>query len=224
MASQTALTKGSLTPPNPPRSPQSSVSSKNSYTSANEGAVYEDPQLAFHLTFIQQQAGSHDELHEVASTPLFTFPIKRHAQNLESDSSPSTFPQYALLGGNVEGLDPYSKKRNPDPRIFQNIAAPSSTFICGSQGSGKSHTLSCILENCLIRSALGELPHPLTGIVFYYDTFNSDSGGTPCEAAYLASNDGVSVRVLCPPTNFRIIKVWHLVILLRIYQISWTIN
>ncbi|CAG8977997.1 hypothetical protein HYALB_00000666 [Hymenoscyphus albidus] len=36
-----------------------------------------------------------------------------------------------------------------DPRLFFDIVSPSSTFICGSQGLGKSHTLSCLLENCL---------------------------------------------------------------------------
>ncbi|KXJ90572.1 hypothetical protein Micbo1qcDRAFT_164147 [Microdochium bolleyi] len=91
-------------------------------------------------------------------------------------------------------------------RIFQNVAAPSSAFICGSQGSGKSHTLSCMLENCLLPSKQGCLPKPLAGVVFHYGTFTSDSSGIPCEAAYLASNPDIKVRVLCAPTNLETMK------------------
>jgi hypothetical protein len=94
------------------------------------------------------------------------------------------------------------------PRLFFNITPPSSTFICGSQDSGKSHTLSCMLEACLIPSSkLGRLPNPLTGVVFHYDTFISDVKGQPCEAAYLASNADFSVRVLCALTNVASITV-----------------
>lgn len=90
--------------------------------------------------------------------------------------------------------------------FYYNVAAPSSIFICGSQGSGKSHTLSCLLENCLFESDANNLPRPLTGIVFHYDTFTSDDKGSPCEAAYLATNPNVKVRVLCAPTNIGTIK------------------
>lgn len=162
--------------------------------------------LDFHLSFIQRQSQSHDELHEIASTPIFTSRVQEHANIIGSSSATTTFPQYALLGGDVECLEQDGRGKTVDARVFQNVTAPSSTFICGSQGSGKSHTLSCLLENCLIPSRLGKLPRPLTGIVFHYDTFISDSGGLPCEAAYLASESSVSVRVLCSPTNFRSIK------------------
>ncbi|PYI24949.1 hypothetical protein BP00DRAFT_441139 [Aspergillus indologenus CBS 114.80] len=90
--------------------------------------------------------------------------------------------------------------------MFFNISPPSSTFVCGAQGSGKSHTLSCILENCLITSKAGNLPDPLTGLVFHYDAFISDRMGSPCEAAFLSSHDDVEVRVLCSPTNLHTIK------------------
>ncbi|KAJ6438966.1 Tryptophan 2-halogenase [Purpureocillium lavendulum] len=78
-----------------------------------------------------------------------------------------------------------------DLRLYQNITVPSSVFICGSQGSGKSHTLGCMLENCLIPSDANRLPRPLKGIVFHYDSFTSDAGGAPCEAAYLSSHPDI---------------------------------
>ncbi|OJJ03035.1 hypothetical protein ASPVEDRAFT_29570 [Aspergillus versicolor CBS 583.65] len=104
-------------------------------------------------------------------------------------------------------MSPYSEEAIlEDPRLFFNVASPSSTFICGSQGSGKSHTLSCMLEGCLIPSRAGKLHKPMAGVVFHYDTFISDSGGSPCEAAFLASHSSVNVRVLCAPTNLETIK------------------
>jgi hypothetical protein len=89
--------------------------------------------------------------------------------------------------------------------------------------------LSCLLENCMIPSIASKLPNPLTGIVFHYDTFISDDGGSPCEAAFLASNPKIQVRVLCSPTNFHTIKVSvllgyecrRLTISIRGHIISW---
>jgi hypothetical protein len=94
-----------------------------------------------------------------------------------------------------------------DKRLFFNITTPSSIFICGSQGSGKSHTLSCLLENCLADSDATVLPRPLSALLFHYDTFISDDGGSPCEAAFLASLPGIRVRIVCAPTNLCTIQV-----------------
>jgi len=93
-----------------------------------------------------------------------------------------------------------------DPRLFLNVSAPWSIFICGSQGSGKSHSLSCILENCLLASPqLGLLPNPLAGLVFHYDSFSSTMGGQVCEAAHLCSA-GIEVTVLVSPSNYSRMK------------------
>ena len=154
-----------------------------------------------------------DSDHETKTAPLFTYPVQQHALEEEKKGQGESFTQYGLLAGAVkhdgesEGFDTEDFGSESDPRIFQNVTAPSSTFICGSQGSGKSHTLSCMLENCLVSSAASILPRPLTGLVFHYDSFISDTGGSPCEAAYLSSNPGVKVRVLCPPTNVAQIRV-----------------
>ncbi|KAJ5050430.1 uncharacterized protein L3040_002313 [Drepanopeziza brunnea f. sp. 'multigermtubi'] len=94
-----------------------------------------------------------------------------------------------------------------DPSVFFNISAPSSAFICGSQGSGKSHTLSVLLESCLLKlKDVNKLDNPLAALVFHYDSFISDLRGTPCEAAHLSSNPNIKVRVLCSPSNIQTIK------------------
>lgn len=52
-------------------------------------------------------------------------------------------PQYGLLG---------SSEWTPstailDSRIFLNTNVPYSAFVCGVQGSGKSHTTACMIGN-----------------------------------------------------------------------------
>ncbi|KAH0421639.1 hypothetical protein CcaCcLH18_13318 [Colletotrichum camelliae] len=143
-----------------------------------------------HMQFLGFSPGQ--EQNEIDSSPLLLVPSLRE----------SPYLQYGLLGGILleDGLP------SKESRVFYNVSCPSSVFICGSQGSGKSNTLACLLENCLIPSDLGRLPHPLAGIVFHYDTFASDDGGLPCEAAFLASSAKASVRVHCAPTSFRTLK------------------
>ncbi|KAK0753641.1 hypothetical protein B0T18DRAFT_313836 [Schizothecium vesticola] len=143
-----------------------------------------------------------EELNEIKATPIFTEAVREYAHSLAANLKDKPFSQYGLLAGDISGLTPASS----DNRLFWNISAPSSFFICGSQGSGKSHTLSCLLENALAPGPATTLPRPLTGIVFHYDTFVSDTGGSPCEAAWLASKKGIKVRVLCPPTNVSTLK------------------
>ena len=112
-----------------------------------------------------------------------------------------TFNQYGLLCIAVESTKPTSPSVcEYNPRIFLNANAPWSTFICGSQGSGKSYTFSCILENCLLPSGLGKLPSPLAAIVFHYDTFTSFGSRQLCEVVYLCSS-GIPVIVLVSPRN-----------------------
>ncbi len=159
----------------------------------------------FHMTLLQPGPKS-QELQEARTAPIFTKPVLGHVEKELSDNSKTCFPQYGLLAGLSDYLDENSPSHGRDPRVFFNVASPSSTFICGSQGSGKSHTLSCMLENCLLPSRAAKLPHPLTGLVFHYDTFISDDGGSPCEAAFL-SDPAIKVRVLCSPANVRNIQV-----------------
>ncbi|KAK3337535.1 hypothetical protein B0T19DRAFT_77772 [Cercophora scortea] len=168
----------------------------------------QDPHLSSHLRLLERRPGV-DELNEIKATPLFTEPVRKYAHSVAGAIAEKPFSQYGLLAGDMGSIDNSNNsipQVSTDPRIFWNIAAPSSFFICGSQGSGKSHTLSCLLENALAPCDANVLPRPLTGIVFHYDTFISDTGGSPCEAAWLSSNPNIKVRVLCPPTNIRTMR------------------
>ena len=56
------------------------------------------------------------------------------------------------------------------------------------QGSGKSHTVSVILENMFVTGckALGKLVKPLSGLVLHVG--ETGACATPCEAAYVSSS------------------------------------
>lgn len=167
-------------------------------------------ELVAHLNLLQNEFEDDADV-EFKTAPIFTDVARRgrikdvscQETGVGIEGAEELFSQHGLIAGDISRSNPGDQDR----RLFHNIAAPASIFICGSQGSGKSHTLSCLLENCLVPCTANVLPRPLTGIVFHYDTFISDTGGSPCEAAYLSSHAGVTVRVLCAPTNTVQIRV-----------------
>ena len=107
-----------------------------------------------------QQRNVHRE--EIRTTPLFSGDVLAHV------SGRDVLPQYGFLAkvlntfgghderstddllasesngwGNAANQISRSSATNiDDSRLFINMNAPWSAFICGSQGSGKSHTLS----------------------------------------------------------------------------------
>lgn len=172
-----------------------------------------DTMLKDHLDLLTPR-GPAGESNEAYMAPIMTGSVLCHGASCTCQGRPPELAQFGLLAG-IKSLlntgtptqEPENQDMEEDPRLLLNVSIPSSTFICGSQGSGKSHTLSCMLENCLIPSKAANLPSPLTGIVFHYDTFISDDMGTPCEVAYLSSLLGDRVRVLCSPTNLHTIRV-----------------
>ncbi len=157
-------------------------------------------------------------IEEIRTTPLFSADVLAGTMKQKAESRTQitdVLPQYGLLAKVAETFDDagdYERYRDDlvdafgdpieadDKRMFVNMNAPWSAFICGSQGSGKSHTLSCILENALITSRMGKLPYPMAGIVFHYDKFTGFSSTQVCEAAYIASS-GIPVKVLVSPSN-----------------------
>jgi hypothetical protein len=180
---------------------QSASTPKSNMAQTEEARLF-----AAHIKLLDVGTSSQDQ-HEITGTPLFTKRVLDHSENL--------FSQYGFLAGMSDVLESNAAanlsvdgpSRPADPRLFFNISAPSSAFICGSQGSGKSHTLSCLLENCLMKSDISKLDRPLAGLMFHYDSFTSDVKGTPCEAAHISSNPNVKVRILVSPTNLETMKV-----------------
>jgi hypothetical protein len=145
---------------------------------------------------------------EVITAPLFSLSACEtlDTQRLNNEKNPNrerTYPQYGLLGLRKR---PAGNAPAQGDLVYANVSAPWSAFICGSQGSGKSHTLSCLLENSLIESSpAGKLSSPLAGLVIHYDKFTTFSSTQLCEAAYLYSS-GMPVQVLVSPTNYIAMK------------------
>jgi len=153
--------------------------------------------------------GSHaEDSHALKIAPLFTSSV--HEESLQlvkfGAAQQEPYPQYGLLGlmdkAPAQGtLASFSRSKPQDKLVFTNTSEPWSTFICGSQGSGKSHTLSCLLENNLLPDPkIGRLRTPLTGMIFHYDKFSNFNSSQVCEAAYLCSA-GIRVKVLVAPTS-----------------------
>ncbi|KAG8749489.1 hypothetical protein FRC14_001329 [Serendipita sp. 396] len=118
--------------------------------------------------------------HELKTTPLAT----REAIEAQEDELEQRGLLGKVLSVHGDGLSPSVQ----DPRLYMNLDAPSSGLVCGVQGSGKSHTVSCIMESSLIVDRrIGNLPAPLSTIVFHYD---EENGGRPCEAAFLSELKG----------------------------------
>ncbi|KAL8832731.1 MAG: hypothetical protein Q9191_000068 [Dirinaria sp. TL-2023a] len=148
---------------------------------------------------------------EAGTAPIFSASVLRAATDQETELGRlNLLPQYGLLADHISTCKSVTPDTEPnlseDNRLFLNVNAPWSAFICGSQGSGKSHTLSCILENGLLQSEpparLGKLPKPLAGMVFHYDKFTGLGATQVCEAAYLCS-EGIPVKVLVSPSNLK---------------------
>ncbi|KAF7350680.1 p-loop containing nucleoside triphosphate hydrolase protein [Mycena sanguinolenta] len=147
-----------------------------------------DHELAFLATAtpVEEQTDANFLHHQLITSPLLTYSAIKH--------NTADFPSRGLLG------------MSAGDRVYVNTNAPSSAVICGVQGSGKSHTVSCFLECALIPDPrVGQLPEPLSALVFHFDTQDS---GRPCEAAFISSPAAQhttstlpQVTVLCSPSN-----------------------
>ncbi|KAJ7753541.1 hypothetical protein B0H16DRAFT_1886945 [Mycena metata] len=124
--------------------------------------------------------------HQLLTSPLFTYSAFKHRA--------ADLPSRGLLGTSA------------GERLYFNTNAPSSVVICGVQGSGKSHTVSCLLECALVADPrVGQLPEPLSALVFHFDAQDTNR---PCEAAFLSVPTDTprraavpQVTVLCSPSN-----------------------
>ncbi|KAI1373855.1 hypothetical protein F4677DRAFT_455642 [Hypoxylon crocopeplum] len=179
-----------------------------------------------------QQSSPEKQKDAFMNTPIYTaavdefvrsdhdVPSSSLATSASIHSSPSSFhsasssmsmnlaselvPQYGLIGIRQDLTDADTLAENR--LVLANMNVPWSAFICGSQGAGKSHTLSCLLENALVaNNAAGHLPRPLAGMVMHYDKHASYATAQVCEAAYLCSS-GIQVTVLVSPSNIWAMK------------------
>ncbi|KAJ4993565.1 hypothetical protein SVAN01_01113 [Stagonosporopsis vannaccii] len=144
--------------------------------------------------------------HSILQAPLVaTDIVAKHYQDL--------LPQYGLLGSLER--DNFGTART---QLFVNSNVPFSAFICGVQGSGKSHTTSCILENSILASPnIGQLESPVSTLVFSYSEWSSGGAGfNISEAAFLGASHPdfpdhhvKKVTVLHSPSNAAVRRMYE---------------
>lgn len=185
-------------------------SDSDSFNASVMATNYENEKQKYRSFFEDDVNGDGNGLStELQNTPIFSLGVRYlDAQQEEDEGTVPIFanttksavvealPQYALLGLHV-GDHSQIGKREP---IMLNTASPNSTFICGSQGSGKSYTLACMLENYLLPDTdYGPVANPVAGVVFHYD---SEGSSTIAEVASLCSR-GIKVRILVSRSNYK---------------------
>ncbi|KAI0321868.1 hypothetical protein OF83DRAFT_1080696 [Amylostereum chailletii] len=139
--------------------------------------------------------------HELRTAPLFTRSAYIRS-NLHSQVATLERTTRQLKSATKECiLTPYDFRvsfRALAPHLHPQDA-PLSAVVCGVQGSGKSHTVSILLENMLIPNciATGKLVKPLSGLVFHFG--ETGASAKPCEAAFLASSshEGIQAPPIC---------------------------
>jgi hypothetical protein len=114
-----------------------------------------------------------------------------HGCGVADESNAIDFREAALLGrlSNNEG-------------VYFNTHEPFCFITVGVQGAGKSHTLACVLESCLIpfpEAGIIRLDVPMTGLVLHYD----QSINSVCEATGLLSPTKIIQRLLGPSATHR---------------------
>ncbi|KAI6003780.1 hypothetical protein EDD15DRAFT_2220154 [Pisolithus albus] len=126
--------------------------------------------------------------HEIRTAPIITRDAYVAAGYREHTS------QYGVLGRTISvfnGPTPYTPL---DPRLYVNTNAPFSAVICGVQGSGKSHTVSVLLESMFIPNLppIGALKKPLSGLVLHFG--EGGPSARPCEAAWVATSENPGIK------------------------------
>eukprot|EP00750_Incisomonas_marina_P012170 INCI16625.1.p1 GENE.INCI16625.1~~INCI16625.1.p1 ORF type:complete len:415 (+),score=42.11 INCI16625.1:508-1752(+) len=105
---------------------------------------------------------------------------------------------------NEAGIIGVSEQKDP---IFLNLHEPFCILATGLPGGGKSHTVNCILESCLLPKFNAK--KPMSALVCHYDKNGGDN--SVCESIGLVVRQEKfgeflptdNVVVLCSPTNIR---------------------
>jgi hypothetical protein len=133
------------------------------------------------LTSLAGNVDGNDGNHELKTAPLLTRGAYRTKKMRQAVG------QYGVFGTITESRLPFATSMHDDEfsRLYLNTNTPFSALVCGVQGSGKSHTVSVILENMFVTgcTALGQLVKPLSGLVLHVG--ETGACAAPCEAAYI---------------------------------------
>ncbi|KAL7415760.1 hypothetical protein BDY24DRAFT_382124 [Mrakia frigida] len=145
--------------------------------------------------------------HETITAPIFSHDaLETYSEEVQQRD----FPQYGLFGRLLETHSRVHAKKPESPFLYLNSNTPLSAVICGVQGSGKSHSVSLLLETMFIKDKrLGRLKNPVAGVVFHFG--EGGAASQPCEAAWIASCSDPEIRlpkvvVYVSPSSFVTMK------------------
>ncbi|KAG6371854.1 hypothetical protein JVT61DRAFT_8851 [Boletus reticuloceps] len=138
--------------------------------------------------------------HEVRTAPLIT----REAYVAGGFAKMSM--QYGVIGEALSIQSTFGVYEPVDPRLYINTNAPFSAVVCGVQGSGKSHTVSVLLENMFIPklNSIGMLSKPLAGLVLHFGEGGPSS--RPSEAAWVGVPSSANPNIKTPPVRVYVSK------------------
>lgn len=116
--------------------------------------------------------------------PRINLRMERSGIALVDGSSAANLYECALLG--TISMEDSSGSDRDDQEVYLNTHEPFCFATVGVQGAGKSHTLACILESCMIpvpEDNVIRLQNPMSALVLHYD----QSVTSVCEATGLVS-------------------------------------
>lgn len=170
--------------PSPPARPGElnghSVTNLSARSGASRDPVHEELEL-LHDSISDTRGRSKD--HELNTAPIIT----RDAYVAAAYRECAT--QYGVLGSILSIHNKNNLPYKPvNPQLYVNTNAPFSAVVCGVQGSGKSHTVSLLLESMFIPNirSTGTLQKPLSGLVLHFGEGGPSS--RPSEAAWISSS------------------------------------
>ena len=106
-------------------------------------------------------------------------------------------------GGDGSAAAHQQQQEGEPTALFLNTQEPFCVLVAGAPGAGKSHTLACILESCLVPFApVTRLPRsPMSALVLHYDEGSGAAGSlsSACEAAGLVVPFEIPGSAVAPP-------------------------
>jgi hypothetical protein len=182
--SHISLARQTLSGTSSPREPNghsvTNPSSRSGASVAPRDPAHEELEL-LHDSMSDVRGRSND--HELRTAPIIT----RDAYIAAGYREGAT--QYGVLGSILSIHNKNNVPYRPvNPQLYVNTNAPFSAVVCGVQGSGKSHTVSLLLESMFIPNmrCTGTLQKPLSGLVLHFGEGGPSS--RPSEAAWISTS------------------------------------
>lgn len=142
-------------------------------------------------------------------TPDHRHPKKERTSTIIFKNKTRKLAQDSGFLGTVNSLSDYTENEDCTQKAYLNVNEPFCFIATGIQGSGKSHTVAVIIENCLLQCRpMMELRKPLAALVLHYD-----QAKTECEAIGLGRTAPELLKLPLHKSVLRQMSVKEIVVL-----------